>query len=44
MLAGSVDNEETIAKHGAPEAELWVPHRLPWVQELNGAKQCQTFT
>ncbi|KIW15735.1 hypothetical protein PV08_05785 [Exophiala spinifera] len=50
MFAGSLDGDEgdLRAKGGAeglgsPEAELWVKYRLPWVKELDGAKQCQQF-
>ncbi|KEF57569.1 uncharacterized protein A1O9_05487 [Exophiala aquamarina CBS 119918] len=28
---------------GTPQVELWVKHRLPWVGEVKGAKQCQEF-
>lgn len=44
LLAGSVDGEYVSPKYGIPMAELWVPHRLPWVKEIDGAKQCQAFT
>lgn len=50
VFAGCLDGGEgdLRAKGGAeelgdPEAELWVKHRLPWVTELKGAKQCQEF-
>lgn len=28
---------------GSPQVELWVKYRLPWLQEVKGAKQCQAF-
>jgi len=49
LLAGSLDGKDGKAKgeleaFGSPQAELWVQHRLSWVKEIEGAKQCQTFT
>ena len=44
LLAGSLDDDHMLPQYGVPEAELWVQHRLPWVKEIDGAKQCQTFT
>lgn len=35
--------EEGLEALGVPEAELWVKYRLPWVKEVEGAKQCQAF-
>ncbi|KIW44609.1 uncharacterized protein PV06_03065 [Exophiala oligosperma] len=51
MFAGSLDGEEggdLRAKGGAeslgsPQSELWVKYRLPWLKEVDGAKQCQQF-
>ena len=43
LLAGSVDGEYVSPKYGTPEAELFVPHRLPWIKAIEGAKQCQAF-
>lgn len=28
---------------GTPQAELFVKYRLPWVKEVEGAKQCEEF-
>lgn len=50
LFAGSLDGGEgdLRAKGGAealgsPQAELWVKYRLPWLREVDGAKQCQQF-
>jgi hypothetical protein len=49
LLAGHLDGagepraEGGLEAWGAPQAELWVKYRLPWVQEVKGAKQCQAF-
>lgn len=29
---------------GPPQVELWVKYRLPWINELEGVKQCQEFS
>ncbi|KAJ9608651.1 hypothetical protein H2200_006422 [Cladophialophora chaetospira] len=44
LLAGSVDEDDASLKYGTPEAELFVPHRMPWIREIEGAKQCNAFT
>lgn len=52
VLAGSLDGngegekpraEDGLEGFGTPQVELWVKHRLPWLPEVKGAKQCQEF-
>jgi len=55
LLAGSLDARIDVdGKSGegdvftetfkTPQVEFWVQHRVLWVREVEGAKQCQTFT
>jgi len=55
LLAGSLDGKnDDDGKQGkgdvlaetfkTPQVEFWVQYRVPWVQEVEGAVQCQTFT
>jgi len=53
VLAGALDGSEDdggkmrgeggLEGFGTPQVELWVKYRLPWLQEVKGAKQCQEF-
>lgn len=50
VLAGTLDGGAGEARaagglegFGSPQVELWVKYRLPWLQEVKGAKQCQGF-
>lgn len=42
-LDADADGRDGLEALGAPQAELWVKYRLPWLREVEGAKQCQEF-
>ena len=41
--AVNVRGAQGLEQWGSPQAELWVKHRLPWLTQVPGAKQCQMF-
>ncbi|KAK5044520.1 hypothetical protein LTR84_010731 [Exophiala bonariae] len=51
VLAGTLDGAEGELRaqggleegFGSPQVELWVKYRLPWLQEVKSAKQCEGF-
>jgi hypothetical protein len=40
VQAATADGEEF---KGKPNVELWAPHRLGWIDAVDGAAQAQTF-
>ncbi|KAI1608061.1 Mss4-like protein [Exophiala viscosa] len=42
LFGGCLDSSD-LEELGVPQAELWVKYRLPWIKELERAKQCQEF-
>jgi len=40
---GGKQGDALAESFGGPQVEFWVQHRLPWVREVDGATQLQTF-
>ena len=43
VFAGTLDGEDSIAKEGKPEGELWVKHRVPWLSPIEDCQQFEGF-
>jgi hypothetical protein len=43
VFAGCLDDDDDDQEAAAPQAELWVKYRLPWIEPIPGAKQCREF-
>ena len=43
MQAGTLDEGMKIDDVKL-DTELWVSHRVPWLHEMKGLGQCQTFS